>query len=156
MIITALEKSSHVYEATDKPSFSFQPKCVIFNTILHGCSPVNLMHTFRTPFPRSTSGWLLLKIRRYSILILQFEKIHRSTFQYVEYISLVFLRRIWLQAVGKKFRQNYGLFMQDKCFYRISFFSIKMMYTWLLANIYNTWSKTKEKYIDKTELIQSP
>ena len=27
----------------------------------HGCSPVNLLHIFRTPFPRNTSGWLLLK-----------------------------------------------------------------------------------------------
>ena len=26
----------------------------------HGCSPVNLLHLFRTTFPRSTSGWLLL------------------------------------------------------------------------------------------------
>ena len=25
-----------------------------------GCSPVNWPHIFRTPFPRSTSGWLLL------------------------------------------------------------------------------------------------
>ena len=29
-------------------------------TIRHGCSPVNLPHIFRTPFPRNTSGWLLL------------------------------------------------------------------------------------------------
>ena len=28
----------------------------------HGCSPVNLLHIFRTPFPRNTSGWLLLYI----------------------------------------------------------------------------------------------
>ena len=28
--------------------------------IRHGCSPVNLLHIFRTPFPRNTSGWLLL------------------------------------------------------------------------------------------------
>ena len=27
----------------------------------HGCSPVNLLHIFRTPFPKNTSGWLLLK-----------------------------------------------------------------------------------------------
>ena len=27
----------------------------------HGCSPVTLLHNFRTPFPKSTSGWLLLK-----------------------------------------------------------------------------------------------
>ena len=26
----------------------------------HGCSPVNLLHIFRTPFFRSTSGWLPL------------------------------------------------------------------------------------------------
>ena len=27
----------------------------------HGCSPVNLLHIFRTPFSGSTTGWLLLK-----------------------------------------------------------------------------------------------
>ena len=26
----------------------------------HGCSPVNLLHTFRTYFPKNTSGGLLL------------------------------------------------------------------------------------------------
>ena len=31
-------------------------------TLRHGCSPVNLLHIFRTPFPRNTSGWLLLRI----------------------------------------------------------------------------------------------
>ena len=30
-------------------------------TLQHGCSPVNLLHLFRTPFPRNTSGWLLPK-----------------------------------------------------------------------------------------------
>ena len=29
-------------------------------TLRHGCSPVNLLHIFRTIFPRNTSGWLLL------------------------------------------------------------------------------------------------
>ena len=28
----------------------------------HGCSPVSLLYIFRTPFPRNTSGWLLLNI----------------------------------------------------------------------------------------------
>ena len=27
----------------------------------HGCSPVNLLHFFRTPFPKNTSGELLSK-----------------------------------------------------------------------------------------------
>ena len=28
--------------------------------LCHGCSPVNLQHIFRTPFPKNTSGGLLL------------------------------------------------------------------------------------------------
>ena len=29
-------------------------------TLRHGCSPVNLLHIFRTPFTKNTSGSLLL------------------------------------------------------------------------------------------------
>ena len=29
-------------------------------TLRRGCFPVNLLHIFRTPFPKNTSGWLLL------------------------------------------------------------------------------------------------
>ena len=29
-------------------------------TLRHGCSPVDLLYIFRTPFPRNTSRWLLL------------------------------------------------------------------------------------------------
>ena len=29
-------------------------------TLWHGCSLVNLLHIFRTPLPKSTTGWLLL------------------------------------------------------------------------------------------------
>ena len=44
------------------------PKCdfnkvaskVIKIALRHGCSPVNLLHIFRTPFPKNTSGRLLL------------------------------------------------------------------------------------------------
>ena len=32
----------------------------IENTLRHGCSPVNLLHIFRTPFPNNTSEGLLL------------------------------------------------------------------------------------------------
>ena len=34
------------------------PKC--YFALRHGCSPINLLHIFRTPFPRNTSGRLLL------------------------------------------------------------------------------------------------
>ena len=38
------------------------PKCdfIIEITLCHGCSPVNFLHVFRTPFPKNTSGGLLL------------------------------------------------------------------------------------------------
>ena len=35
----------------------------IKNTLRHGCSPVNLLHIFRTLFLKNTSGWLLLVIK---------------------------------------------------------------------------------------------
>ena len=49
------------------------PKCnfnkVAYNfieiTLRHGCFPVNLLHIFRTPFPRNTSGRLLLNVNTY-------------------------------------------------------------------------------------------
>ena len=31
-------------------------------TLWHGCSPTTLLYVFRTPFPKNTSGRLLLKI----------------------------------------------------------------------------------------------
>ena len=37
------------------------PKC--YFKLVHGCSPVNLLHIFRSAFPRNTYGWLLLYIK---------------------------------------------------------------------------------------------
>ena len=33
----------------------------IYAALRHGCSPVDLLHIFKTPFPKNTPGWLLLK-----------------------------------------------------------------------------------------------
>ena len=33
-------------------------------TLRHGCSPVNLLHIFRTSFPKNTSGQLLQQITK--------------------------------------------------------------------------------------------
>ena len=30
----------------------------------HGCSPINFLHVFRTPFPKNICRWLLLKIEK--------------------------------------------------------------------------------------------
>ena len=37
----------------------------IENTLRHWCSPVNLLHIFRTPLPKNTSGRLLPQIIQY-------------------------------------------------------------------------------------------
>ena len=40
--------------------------CNFIEIILrHGCSPVNLLHIFRTPFLKNTSEWLLLKVNSF-------------------------------------------------------------------------------------------
>ena len=36
------------------------PENFIKIALRYGCSPVNLLHIFRTPCPKNTSGWLLL------------------------------------------------------------------------------------------------
>ena len=42
---------------------------VIEITLPHGYSPVNLLHTFRTPFLKNTSGWRLLIIPLQTLII---------------------------------------------------------------------------------------
>ena len=42
-------------------SLKFQSNCIEI-TLRHECSPVNLLHIFKTRFPRSTSGGLLLDL----------------------------------------------------------------------------------------------
>ena len=37
-------------------------KCDFNKVALHGCSPVNLLHIFGAPFPKNTSGRLLLHV----------------------------------------------------------------------------------------------
>ena len=36
-------------------------------SLRYGCSPVNLLHIFRTSFPKNTSEWLLLVFRIYPL-----------------------------------------------------------------------------------------
>ena len=38
-------------------------RSVISIKLQSNCSPVNLMHIFRTPFFKNTSGWLLLNVQ---------------------------------------------------------------------------------------------
>ena len=45
-------------------------------TLRHECSPVNLLHIFRTPFLKNTCLWLLLFIGDLSVTMTSFTMIH--------------------------------------------------------------------------------
>ena len=54
------ESMQQIYRRTRMPKSDLN-KIVIEITLRHGCSPENLLHIFRTPFYKNTSGRLLLK-----------------------------------------------------------------------------------------------
>ena len=49
-------------------------RSVISNKFRHGYSPVNLLHIFRTPFGKNTSGWLLLAFISLKLTLSEFTK----------------------------------------------------------------------------------
>ena len=49
-------------------------------TFRHGCSPLNLLHIFRTPFPRNTSWWLLLILLRFQNKYVNIESLFQVYF----------------------------------------------------------------------------
>ena len=67
------ENIPQIYRRTSMPKCDFNEVLCNFIEIAlwHGCSPVNLLHIFRTPFPRNTSGWLLLNICKPFISVMQ-------------------------------------------------------------------------------------
>ena len=49
-------------------------------TLRHGCSPLNLLHIFSTPFPKNTYGWLLLfRIFQHSIEMMEYIMTTKNT-----------------------------------------------------------------------------
>ena len=58
------ENMQQIYRRTPKPKCDFNKVAkqnkFIEITLWHGCSLINLLHIFRTPFTKNTSGWLLL------------------------------------------------------------------------------------------------
>ena len=63
------ENMQQIYRRTPMPSCNFNKSAAISikllsnfieNALRHRCSPVNLLHIFRTPFTRNTSGQPLL------------------------------------------------------------------------------------------------
>ena len=58
------ENMRQTYRRTPMPKCDFNKvaKQLIEIAVRHGCSPVNLLHIFRTPYPKNTSEWLLLPV----------------------------------------------------------------------------------------------
>ena len=58
------ENMQQMYRRTPMPKYDFNLSLCNFieTTLRHRCSPVYLLHIFRTPFPKNTCGRLLLAI----------------------------------------------------------------------------------------------
>ena len=58
------ENMHQIYRRMPMPQCDFSKVACNFTEIVlwHGCSPVNLLHISRTPFPKNNSGWLLLYV----------------------------------------------------------------------------------------------
>ena len=69
----------------------------------HGCSPVNLLHIFRTPFPNNISGGLLLYVQFYASkctgLLLCSKQKHRK---YLFFFKIFQKRVRWLRVNENK------------------------------------------------------
>ena len=72
------ENMQQVYRRAPMPKCDFNKVACNFIeiTLWHGCSPVNLLHIFRTPFLKSTSG----RLRNLSALS-QDEELHYHTYK---------------------------------------------------------------------------
>ena len=82
-------------------SLNSEAASFIETALRHVCSPVNLLHIFRIPFPKNTSGWLLLWIERLTsstaifIRILQLNHFHKRHYLLfcTVYISILLCQR---------------------------------------------------------------
>ena len=63
-------------------------------TLRHGCSPINLLHIFRTSFPKNTSGWLLLNVAvkwlSSMVWLIKCCKIQQNNYLYFQRIIYIF------------------------------------------------------------------
>ena len=61
-------------------------------TLWHGCSPVNLLHFFRTLFTKNTSGWLLLSI---NFLLCIFPTYSLWNYHLIEWNNLIYWHSLY-------------------------------------------------------------
>ena len=59
----------------------------------HGCSSVNLLHIFRAPFPKNTSGRLLISIVKVKIVMHVFNFLHDVMLKGDGLLRIIFRKR---------------------------------------------------------------
>ena len=89
------ETMQEIYRRTHMPKCDFNKVALLCNfveiALRHGCFPVNLLHIFRTPFPKNFSRRLLLNTLRedvctnkYASNTLYLENKSRKIFKYMK------------------------------------------------------------------------
>ena len=87
------ENIQQIYRRTSMPRCDFNKVACVISIKLqsnfieiaprHGGSPVSLLHIFRIPFLKNTSGWLLLNL--YFAMIFEKEELHHRSRQVALY-----------------------------------------------------------------------
>ena len=75
-------------------------------TLRQECSPVNLLHIFRTPFPRNTSGWLLLLFYLF-MLILTYLYFIIASYYFVIYLFVCFFIYFFVHLIVNNISSRY-------------------------------------------------
>ena len=69
--------------------------------IRHGCSPVNFLHIFRTPFSRNTFGWLRLLLQKISLGVLKVQIVATINFRQKQWKITVTSIKILIIVINK-------------------------------------------------------
>ena len=96
---------------------------LIETTLRDGCSPVNLLHFFRTPFPQNISGRLLLALAKrllfrialggfFGVTVWAFLKIEKGKKRKKEFLKPTY-REINMKIFHSSFYQNYQMNLSD-------------------------------------------
>ena len=98
------ENMQQIYRRTPwRSAISIKLLCKFIEIALrHGCSPVNLLHVFRTPFPRNTSEWLLLYFHKLCLWSLKKKDLFRELVPEICYTATNYHSRLNISSKHRK------------------------------------------------------
>ena len=109
---------------------------LIETTLRPGCSPVNLLHIFRTPFPKKTSGWLLLirpqhVIQNLTVIVNQRMAVANFTIILRKWLNLSFLHYVRFSETVTPFFSEVNLTLMFWQFPNFLFYLYKNSVQWV-------------------------